>query len=88
MKAKSVKKGIQISWKTANGADGYIIYRSYKKKKGYKKIAEIKKAGTKKYLDKKAKKGKTAYYKIKSYKTIKGKQVLSSTFSKVVKKKR
>ncbi len=88
VKAKSVKKGIQISWKTANGADGYIIYRSYKKKKGYKKIAEIKKAGTKKYLDKKAKKGKTAYYKIKSYKTIKGKQVLSSTFSKVVKKKR
>ena len=65
-----------------------MIYRSYKKKKGYKKIAEIKKGGTKKYLDKKAKKGKTAYYKIKSYKNSNGKKVLSGTFSKVVSKKR
>ena len=87
-KAKKVKKGIQLSWKKADGADGYLIYRSYKKNKGYKKIAEIKKAGTKKYLDKKAKKGKTAYYKIKSYKMINGKKVLSAKFSKVVKKKR
>ncbi len=88
VKAKKVKKGIQLSWKKTAGADGYVIYRSYKKNKGYKKLAEIKKAGTKKYLDKKAKKGKTAYYKIKSYKTINGKKVLSAKFSKVVKKKR
>ena len=88
LKAKKAKKGIQLSWKKTNGAHGYVIYRSYKKKKGYKKIAEIKKGGTKKYLDKKAKKGKTAYYKIKSYKNSNGKKVLSGTFSKVVSKKR
>ena len=88
VKAKKTKKGIQISWKTVNGADGYIIYRSYKKTKGYKKITEIKKAGTKKYVDKKAKKGKTAYYKIQSYKTVNGKKVVSTAFSKIVKKKR
>ena len=88
VKAKKTKKGIQISWKKADGADGYIIYRSYKKKKGYKKITEIKKAGTKKYVDKKAKKGKTAYYKIQSYKMVNGQKVVSSTFSKIVKKKR
>lgn len=87
-KAKKVKKGIQLSWKKAVGADGYLIYRSYKKNKGYKKIAEIKKAGTKKYLDKKAKKGKKAYYKIKSYKIINGKKVISAKFSKIVWKKR
>lgn len=59
-----------------------------KKKKGFKKIAVISKAGTKKYLDKKAKRGKTAYYKIKSFKNINGGKVLSGKYSKVVKKKR
>ena len=88
VKAKRTKKGIQISWKKSGGADGYIIYRSYQKKKGFKKIAVISKAGTKKYLDKKAKRGKTAYYKIKSFKNINGGKVLSGKYSKVVKKKR
>lgn len=88
LKAKKTKKGIQISWKPAEGAEGYVIYRSYKKKKGYKQIADIKKAGTKKYLDKKAKKGKTAYYRMKSYKIINGRKVFGAAFSKTIKKKR
>lgn len=87
VKAKKTGKGIRLSWKKVSGADGYIIYRSYKKGKGYKKIAVLKKGSTKLCLDKKAKKGKTAYYKIKAYKNSGGKKIMSA-YSKIVKKKR
>lgn len=87
VKAKKTKKGIQISWKKVSGANGYLIYRSYKQKTGFKKIAQIKKAGTRIYLDKKVKRGKMAYYKIKAYRKADGKN-LAGKFSKTVKKKR
>ena len=64
VKAKATKKGIRITWKKVSGANGYYIYRSTKKKSGYKKIHVVKKGKTQSYLDKKARKGKTYYYKI------------------------
>ena len=87
LKAKKTAKGIQLNWKKGKNADGYYIYRSYKKKSGYKKIATITKAAKTAYLDKKAKKGKTCYYKIKSYQKS-GKKKITGAFSKVVSKKR
>ena len=68
VKAKATKKGIRITWKKVSGANGYYIYRSTKKKSGYKKIHVVKKGKTQSYLDKKARKGKTYYYKIRTYK--------------------
>mgnify|MGYP003003653467 CR=1 FL=1 len=67
-------------------ANGYYIYRSTKKKSGYKKIHVVKKGKTQSYLDKKARKGKTYYYKIRTYKKAGGKK-MQSNWSKVVRKK-
>lgn len=67
LKAKKNSKGIRLSWKKVKGAKGYIIFRSYKKTKGYKKIATIRNGAKTVYLDKKAKKGKSGYYKIRAY---------------------
>lgn len=87
VKAKKTSKGIKLTWKKVKGASGYVIYRSYKKAKGYKKIATIKKGTKKLYLDKKAKKGKVCYYKIKSYVKL-GKKTTYSPYSKRVSRKR
>lgn len=86
LKAKKTSKGIRLNWKKVKGADGYILYRSYKKGKGYKKIAVIQRGGTRRYLDKKARKGKTAYYRIKAYVNVGGRKVLSA-YSKIAKQK-
>ena len=84
--AQFQKKGIRITWKKVSGANGYYIYRSTKKKSGYKKIHVVKKGKTQSYLDKKARKGKTYYYKILTYKKAVGKK-MQSNWSKVVRKK-
>ena len=84
--AQFQKKGIRITWKKVSGANGYYIYRSTKKKSGYKKIHVVKKGKTQSYLDKKARKGKTYYYKIRTYKKAGGKK-MQSNWSKVVRKK-
>ncbi len=77
-KAKNVKKkSVKLTWKKVSGANGYVIYRSTKKNKGFKKIKTITKAKTVKYTNKKLKKGKTYYFKIRAYKTVNGKKVYS-----------
>ena len=73
-------------------AKGYEIYRSTKSSSGFKKIAKVKvtkKNKNKKtlsYTNKKLKKGKKYYYKVRYYKTVAGKKVYSE-FSKVKKVK-
>lgn len=70
VKSKSTgicKPAVSISW-TANGyASGYEIYRSEKKTKGFKKIAQVNAAAgadNQKYKDKKVERAKTYYYKV------------------------
>ena len=67
-----------IKWKKVSGASGYEIYRSAKKSSGYKKIATIKKGTTVSYTNKRLTKGKTYYYKVRSYKTVNKKKGLSA----------
>ena len=62
LKLKAGKKKVTITYKKTTGAQKYQIYRSTKKGSGYKKIATTKKT---KYVDKKAKKGKRYYYKVR-----------------------
>lgn len=83
-KTSSAENGIRIEWKKSGKAQKYVIYRSAKKNKGYKKIAIVKK-GRRFYVDKKTKKGKTYYYKI-VVKTKKGISLMSRPSKKAVRK--
>lgn len=67
VKATAKKKGIRITYNKAAGATKYEIYRSRKKSSGYKKIITTTKVS---YLDKKAKKNKKYYYKVRSVRTV------------------
>lgn len=51
---------------------GYKVYRAVKKSGKYKLIKTIKKAGTLKCTDKKLKKGRKYYYKVRTYTKIEG----------------
>lgn len=80
---------MKISWKKQKNASGYEVYRSTKKNKSFKKITTLKKAGKVIYVNKKLKKGKTYYYKVRAYKVVSGKKVYGkfSTIKKIKIKK-
>lgn len=86
VKAKAGKRRAIIRWKKVSGASGYKIYRSAKKNGKYKAVKTIKKQRTVAFTNKNLKKGKTYYYKVRAYRTVKGKKVYSP-YSKVVKAK-
>ena len=76
----SVKRGRRkatITFKKSTGASKYEIYRSTKKSSGFKKV---KTTNSRKFVDKKVKKGKTYYYKVRSVRTVSG--TIRSSFSK------
>ena len=79
---KPGKKKATLRWKKVKGAKGYVIYRATKKNGHYKRIKTIKNGKTTKFTNKKLKKGKRYYYKIKAYTKIKGKPYYSK-YSKV-----
>ena len=87
LKAKGQKKKVKLTWKKVSGADGYAIYRSAKKNGKYKQVKLIKKGKTTTFTQKKLKKGKKFYYKIRAYRNVNGKKVYSTgyTAAKVVK---
>ena len=80
VKAKAGKKKVTVTYAAAKGASSYIIYRSTKKSGGFSKIGTSK---TTKHVDKKAKKGKTYYYKVKTVRNVSGK--VTSGFSAAAK---
>lgn len=84
--AKKGKKSVRLSWKKVSGASGYVIYKSNKKAKSYKKAATLKTGKKKSYTVKKLKTGKTYYFKMRAYRTVKGKKIYSA-YSRVVKVK-
>ena len=84
--AKVAKKSVKLTWKKVTKANGYVIERSLKKNKGFKVIKTITKKNTTTYIDKKAKKGKINYYRIKAY-VKNGKKKVYSKVSKVIKVK-
>jgi hypothetical protein len=85
-KTKAVSKKSKtcvVSWKKTKGADGYEVYMATSKKGKYKKIGQTKKVTLTK---KKLKKGKTCYFKVRAYKTYKGKKTYGA-YTKVIKAK-
>lgn len=79
----SAKKAAKISFKKINGANGYVIYRATKKNGKYKAVSKLKKGTAVTYTNKKLKKKKTYYYKVRAYKTI-GKKTIYGAYSKTV----
>ena len=83
VKVTAKKKKVTVSFKKTAGANGYEIYRSNKKSKGYKKAAVLKGAKKVKKVFKSVKKG-TYYYKVRAFKTVNGKKVYTG-YGKAVK---
>ena len=79
----SSKKTVTVSWKKVKGATGYVVYRSTKKNGTYKAIKTITKGSTTKYKNKKLKKKKTYYYKVRAVKKSGNKKIYSA-YSKTV----
>jgi len=71
-------KKANLTWGKITGATGYEIYMSTKKSSGYKKIKTITSAKSVKYTKASLNKNKTYYFKIRTYRTVKGKKVYSS----------
>jgi hypothetical protein len=82
VKAKTATtKSVKLSWKKSSGATGYIIYMSTSKKGKYKQVGKTTKNSI---VIKKLKKNKKYYFKVKSYKKIKGQKVSYSKLTKAV----
>ena len=76
VKAKNkTKRSAAITWKRVAGANGYKVYRSTKKNGKFKAVKTIKKGKTVKFVNKKLKKGKRYYYKVRAYRTVGKKKV-------------
>lgn len=79
LETKSQKaKTITVKWKKDVGANGYEIYMSTSKTKGYSKIKTITKNSTISYTATKLKTGQTYYFKVKAYKTVNNGKVYGS----------
>lgn len=78
LRVKAGRSKVSVKWNKISGANGYIIYRSTKKNSGFKAVKTIKKGKTVSYTDKKVKKDRNYYYKIRAYRSVNGKKVCSS----------
>jgi len=65
----------QVKWAKQKDVTGYKIYRATSKDGSYKLVKTIKSAKTVKWTNKKLKDSKKYYYKVRAYKTVKGKAV-------------
>ena len=70
VKIKKIKESkVEIHWDSVAKADGYQVYRSTKRTKGYKKVASVK---TNVFNDENVSRGKVYYYKIYAIKKRQG----------------
>ena len=74
----SASKQMVVSWKTVNGASGYVVEYSTDKNFKNKKTATVKKGSSKKKTLKNLKSGTKYYVRVKAYKTVNGKKVYGS----------
>jgi len=71
------KRSIKVKWKHVSGAGGYKIYRATKKSGKYKEVKTISKGSAESWTNRKLKKGKRYYYKVRAYRKAGGKKVFS-----------
>ncbi|MCQ4637925.1 hypothetical protein NE619_14410 [Anaerovorax odorimutans] len=82
-KPKAGKKKATIKWRKRNDADKYQIYRAVKKNGAYKKVKTTSKKASS-WTNKKLKKGKKYYYKVRAVKYLDGKAYYGAFSKKVV----
>lgn len=68
---------ITIKWSKVAGASGYYLYRSSTKNGTYKKIKDINRGTTVKYVNTGLGNFKPYYYKVRAYRVVAGKKVFS-----------
>ena len=78
LKVTAGKKKVTVRFRGTTGATKYQVYRSTKKNKNYKKIKTTTK---KKFVDKKVKKGKRYYYKVRAIRKVANKNQIISKFT-------
>lgn len=71
-------KKAKVSWKKVSGASGYEVYYSTSKNGSFKKASTIKKGSTVSYTKSGLKAKKTYYFKVRAYRTVKGKKIFGS----------
>lgn len=83
VRAKNLKgRKAQVSWKKVDGASGYTVYRAAGKG-SYKAVKTVKSGKTVKFTNKSLKKGTVYKYKVRAYRTVKGKKIYGSYSSAV-----
>lgn len=87
VKAKALKRRkARITWSKVRYASGYYIFRATRKNGKYKKVKVIRKAGTRTWTQKRLKKGRKYFYKVRPF--IKsGKKSYAGKWSKAAKVK-
>jgi hypothetical protein len=75
---KKKKQKVTIRWSSADGANGYYVYRAVKKSKSFKKTAVVKGMKKTSFTDKKVKKKKKYFYKVRPFRTVNGKTVFAA----------
>lgn len=71
-KVKAGKGKVTVKWNPVPGAEKYVVYKSTQKNKDYYKVRITVKTA---FTDTDVKSGKTYYYKVRNYKTVKGKKI-------------
>lgn len=80
-KTKVNPRSVRLKWRKSKGATGYQLYRATSRKGHFRKIATTRKNHL---TNKKLKPGKTYFYKVRAFRTVKKKKTFSR-FSAVLK---
>lgn len=80
-KTKVSSRSVRLKWRKTKGASGYQIYRATSRKGTFHKIATTRKNNL---INKKLKPGKTYFYKVRAFRSIKKKKIVGR-FSAVLK---
>ena len=80
-KTKVNSRSVRLKWRKSKGATGYQIYRATSRKGHFRKIATTRKN---QLTNKKLKPGKTYFYKVRAFQSIKKKKIIGR-FSAILK---
>ncbi len=80
-KTKVNSRSVRLKWRKTKGATGYQIYRATSRKGHFRKIATTRKN---RLTNKKLKPGKTYFYKVRAFRSVKKKKIVGR-FSTVLK---